>query len=109
MDQVDALKMSGLIEECQGAWGNLIVLAPKPHQEHVENIVDFIWRMCVSYRRLNSVTKPFSYLIPRCDGAIDTLGGVGAVKLFFITLDARISPNSSEGGRQREISIVCPR
>ena len=89
MDQVEALKKSGLIEECQGPWGSLIVLAPKPHQEHVENIDDFIWRMCVSYRKLNSVTKPFSYPIPRCDDAIDTLGPVGSAKLYFITLDAR--------------------
>jgi hypothetical protein len=24
------------------------LLAPKPHQEHVSNIKDFVWRFCVS-------------------------------------------------------------
>jgi len=42
---------------CFGPWGSSIVLAAKPHQEHVIDIKDFVWRMCVSYRKLNSVTK----------------------------------------------------
>ena len=36
-----------------GAYGAPIVLAPKPHQEDVEDITDFVWRTCVSYRALN--------------------------------------------------------
>jgi hypothetical protein len=44
--------------------------------------------MCVSYRRLNSVTLPFEYPIPRCEDAIDDCGD-SAGKLFFISLDAR--------------------
>ncbi len=44
--------------------------------------------MCVSYRKLNSVTLPFEYPIPRCEDAIDDFGG-SAGKLFFISLDAR--------------------
>ena len=44
--------------------------------------------MCVSYRRLNAVTKPFQFPIPRCDDAIAILG-CGAAMLWIITLDAR--------------------
>ena len=55
----------------------MIVLAQKPHQERVVKIEDFIWRMCVSYRRLNPVTKLFQHPIPRCDDAIIILG-IGA-------------------------------
>jgi len=48
----------------------MIVLAAKPHQEDITDITKFIWRTCVSYRKLNSVTKPFEYPIPRCDDAV---------------------------------------
>ena len=53
MKQVQQLLANGWIKRCQGPWGSLIVLAAKPHQEHVTNIDNFIWRMCVSYHKLN--------------------------------------------------------
>ena len=86
MEQVEVLKANGWIRKCFGPWGSSIVLAAKPHQEHVLSISDFIWRLCVSYRRLNQVTLPFEYPIPRCDDAIDNFGD-SAGRLFFIALD----------------------
>jgi len=65
------------ISRCRGPWGSQIVLAQKPHQEHITEIEDFIWRMCVSYCSLNAVTKPFQYPIPRCDDSV-TFIAVGA-------------------------------
>ena len=44
--------------------------------------------MCVSYRALNRITKPFQFPIPRCDDSIYMLGN-GSVHIFIITLDAR--------------------
>ena len=88
MEQIEALLKNDWIEEAQGAWGSMIVLAPKPHQEHVTDIDDFIWRMCVSYRGLNSVTKPFAWPIPRCDDAIGSLN-FGSGTIYIITVDAR--------------------
>ena len=88
MTQIRALLGNDWIELCFGPWGSAIVLAAKPHQEHIENIEDFIWRMCVSYRKLNSVTKPFQYPIPRCDDAISIMV-VGANCVWIITVDAR--------------------
>jgi hypothetical protein len=70
-----------------GPWVSMIVLAPKPHQEHVMNIEEFIWRMCVSFRRLNRVTKPFTFPIPRCADVIEDLGGFVFLILWFISLD----------------------
>ena len=88
LDQLDTLKHNGWIEECSGPWGSMIVLAPKPHQETVEDINDFVWRMCVSYRGLNAITLPFEYPIPRCNDALDNFGdSLGT--LSFISLDAR--------------------
>ena len=86
MSQIDILLDNGWIEECTGAWGSSIVLAAKPHQEHVTDIKDFIWRMCVSYRALNQATLPFEYPIPRCNDAIENFGD-SAGRLYIISLD----------------------
>jgi hypothetical protein len=88
LKQQKALIANGWIRKCYGPWESLAVLAPKPHQMDVENIEDFIWHMCVSYRELNSVTLPFEYPIPRCEDAIKDFGD-SACKQFFIRLDAR--------------------
>ena len=66
----------------------MVVLAQNPYQEHIQDICDFVWRMCVSYRRLNAVTKPFQFPIPRGDAAIVVLG-CGADEIWIISLDAR--------------------
>ena len=66
----------------------MVVLAQKPHQEHSNAVEDFVWRMCVSYSRLNAVTKPFQFSISHCDDAI-TILGCGAVTIYIISLDAR--------------------
>ena len=66
----------------------MIVLAQKPHQENITNIEDFVWHVCVLCRRLNAITKPFLFQIPKCDNAITILGG-GAGSIWIISLDAR--------------------
>ena len=71
-----------------GPWGNMAVLAQKPHQEHVRCINDFVWQICVSYCKLSSITKLFQFPIPRCDDAVMILGW-GAGEIWIIPLDAR--------------------
>ena len=53
-----------------GRWLFKALLAPKPHQEHVKKIEDFVWRFCVNYIPLNAVTRAIAYPIPRCDTAV---------------------------------------
>ena len=85
-----------------------IVLALKPHQETITNIDDFIWRMCVSYRKLNSVTLPFEYPIARCNDSSDNFGDSHG-QLLFISLDAApASTKSLSTRRQREARIFRP-
>jgi hypothetical protein len=86
MEHLEVLKANGWIRKCFGPWGSSIVLASKPHQEHIIDICDFIWCLCVSYRHLNQVTLPFEYPIPCCDDAIDTFGDSSG-RLSFIALD----------------------
>ena len=65
----------------------MIVLAAKPHQEDINEIDKFIWQMCVSYRALNRITKPFTFPIAKCDDSIHVLGE-GSIVIYIITLDA---------------------
>ena len=80
---VRKLEDNGLIEDDFGPWGAQIVLAAKANQDGV-SYKDYQWRLCVSYRRLNAVTRPFAYPIPRCDDAVTDIGPDG---LFFLTMD----------------------
>ena len=88
MKQVKVLLANGLISKCtRGGWGSPVVLAPKPHQEHINEVEMLIWRMCVSYRGLNRVTNPFKYPIGRCDDAIEDVGN-GTQYVYFIIVDS---------------------
>ncbi len=83
-----------------GQWQFKALLAAKPHQEHISNINDFVWRFCVNYIPLNSITKVEAYVIPRCDSAVNLTFGKGT---FFWLWDApqgyhqiRVEPSSQE-------------
>ena len=88
LEHVEALLENDWIERCEGPWGSSVVLAAKPHQEHIKDIDNFVWRMCVSYRKLNAITKPFEFPIPRCDDAIAIID-TGSQFIWIISLDAR--------------------
>ena len=81
-DLVDKLERNGLVEDDDGPWGALVVLAAKPNQEHV-HWSQCIWRLCVSYRQLNAVTRPFTFPTVRCDDAVRSIGECK----FYITMD----------------------
>ena len=70
---ITVLEDSRLITECEDSWGSLLLLAAKPHQEMCFNINDFIWRLCVSYRPLTSITRSFEYPISRFADSIEDL------------------------------------
>ena len=68
---ITALEKVGHIRQIpDGHWLFKAILAAKPHQEHVINISDFVWRFCVNYVPLNSVTCIIAYPISRCDLAV---------------------------------------
>ena len=64
------------------------MLADKPHQEHIDDIKQFVWRMYVSYRGLNKVTKVYEYPILRCDMAINIFQ-IGSSRICIITVDTK--------------------
>ncbi len=61
------------------------LVAPKPHQEHVRDIDKFVWRFCINYILLNSVTRIIDYPIPHCNSSITEEFSQG---VFFWLWDA---------------------
>ena len=58
------------------------------YQEYCVHIDKFVWRLCVSYRQLNSVTRSFEFPISCCSDSIKFLW-YSFRSLFFISLDGR--------------------
>jgi hypothetical protein len=79
---IDQLQDKGNVEDDDGPWGSQIVLASKPSQGHV-HWSQYVFRLCVSYRKLNEVTRPFSFPVMRCDDAAEKAGEAE----YFITMD----------------------
>lgn len=79
------LEENGLIEEARSPWGAQVVLAAKPNQDHV-HWSEYVWRLTVSYRQLNTITRPFIYPSRRCDDAARNIGK----SKYFITMDFEI-------------------
>jgi hypothetical protein len=79
---VEKLEKKGIIEDDEGPWGSPVVLASKPDQAHV-HWSEFVFRLCISYRMLNTVTRPFTFPITRCDEAVERVGDAQ----YYITAD----------------------
>lgn len=81
------------IRDCDVTWGSMSILAPRPHQEDITAINDFVWRLYVSYRALNAVTETFGFVTKRMlkNLAIQTVlcstlswtMGKGIIRLLF--------------------------
>ena len=86
IEHCEQLLKDELIEPCtESPWSFPITLAAKPHQEHITDWDEYIWRFCINYIRLNPITKPVEYPIPRYDEAINA--GFGTAK-YCVLLDA---------------------
>ena len=63
-EEIDKMKQQGIIEDSESPWCSPPVLVRKK---------DGSVRFCVDYRRLNEVTVPDKYPLPRIDDVLDAL------------------------------------
>ncbi|GFV65870.1 retrovirus-related Pol polyprotein from transposon 17.6 [Trichonephila clavipes] len=56
--EIEDLLEKDIIEECESPYGAPVVLIPKPNNQ---------FRLCIDYRKLNEVTVPDTYPLPRMD------------------------------------------
>ena len=80
---VERIDENGVVEEDDGQWGSLVVLAAKPHQENFP-WHKYQWRLCVYYQKLNQVSLPFTFPVPRFD---DAAQGINTEARYFISVD----------------------
>lgn len=74
-DHINDQLKAGVIEPAVSEWASPVLLVPKK---------DGTLRFCIDYRRLNAITIPDTYPLPRMDDSIDSLGNAKV----FTTLDA---------------------
>ncbi|KAL0819596.1 hypothetical protein ABMA28_007685 [Loxostege sticticalis] len=74
--ELDKLLRADIIEECESPWAANVVLVTKK---------DGGVRLCVDYRRLNAVTEPDRYPLPRLDDVLHA----AKTSNFMSTLDLR--------------------
>ena len=88
--QIADLEANGLITNCEGSWGSLLLLTANPRQERCDDINTIILKLCVSYRLLNRITLGFEFSTLRYIDSIEDLG-VSRGSLFVISLNTRSS------------------
>lgn len=71
--EVDYLLEHDLAEPSFSAWSSPCLLVSKP---------DGTYRFCTDYRRLNSVTKPDCFPLPKVDDSVDYVGAAQFVSKF---------------------------
>lgn len=71
--EVDYMLRHGLIEPSNSPWSSPVVLVKKQ---------DGQFRLCFDYRKVNEVTKPDSYPLPRIEDCIDRIGNSKYITKF---------------------------
>ena len=86
--------------------GAQVVLAAKAKQEDVP-WYEYTWRLCVSYRMLNQVTRAFAYPIKRCDDAVEEIP-LEAQSFITANMDAGYWQTETEEASRDRLAFFVP-
>lgn len=87
----------GVIEKCDSPWAAPVVMVPKPEGKA---------RICIDFRKMNQITVPDSYPLPRMD---DLLHATRAAVISTLDLQAGYcTADCREARRQREDCVRHP-
>ncbi|KAK9739656.1 Reverse transcriptase (RNA-dependent DNA polymerase) [Popillia japonica] len=75
-EQIEELKIAGIVEDSCSEYASPILIVRKKNGEE---------RICIDYRRLNSIVKKDKYPLPLVDDQLDMLDG----KRYFTSLDLK--------------------
>ena len=64
--EIKKLLDANIIRPSSSPWSSSVVLVPKPHNEK---------RLCIDYRKLNAITIPDMFPLPRIQDILDSLSG----------------------------------
>ena len=74
--ELDSMKDRGIIEEMESPWAFPVVIMPKK---------DGSIRVCVDYRRLNSITITDTYPLPRIDDLLHAAKTTPFMTTIYLT------------------------
>ncbi|GFS91746.1 retrovirus-related Pol polyprotein from transposon 297 [Trichonephila clavipes] len=96
-EQIEELLRQNVIEECESPYAAPVVLVPKPNGKV---------RLCVDYRKLNSVTKVDAYPLPRMDDLLNEATPTS----FMSTIDLQSGYHQLKVADvdQDKTAFVCP-
>jgi len=85
--EVDRVLKLEVTEPSQSEWDNPVVLIPKPEGRP---------RFCIDHRQLNERTVRDSYLIPRMDDCLDSLGDTQYLCTLYCIAGSRKIPTAED-------------
>ena len=89
--ELSCILENGIAEPSSSSWASTCLLVSKP---------DFTHRPCTDFRKVNAVTKPNFFLLPRMEDCVDQVGAAKYVSKFDLLKDYWQVPLSK---RAREI------
>ncbi|GFW77463.1 hypothetical protein TNCV_2498561 [Trichonephila clavipes] len=95
--EIEDLLEKDIIEECESPYGAPVVLIPKPNNQ---------FHLCIDYRKLNEVTVPDTYPLPRMDDLLQEAKHTA----YISTIDLKsgyyqVNVNPADRGKT---AFVCP-
>ena len=100
-NEIQQMLRQGIIKRSNSEWASPVVLVPKMHDGKQTGL-----RVCVDYRKLNSVTRFDPYPLPRMEDLIENLGEAKFISKLDLTKGYWQTPLTTES--QEKTAFITP-